>query len=73
MSRSRKKKPGGGMTIADSDKPFKAMEHRRERRATAAAIKRGDDPPVDNYGNPWKAPKDGKQYWADHDDRWMRK
>jgi hypothetical protein len=70
MSRSRKKRPGGGIAIADSDKPFKIAEHRRERRAVSAALK---GPPHASYGDPWKAPKDGKQYWADHDAHWMRK
>jgi len=73
MSRSRKKRPGGGMAVANSDKPFKVTEHRRERRATSAALRCGIDPPNDIYGNPWKAPKDGKQYWLDHDAKWMRK
>ena len=73
MSRSRKKRPGGGIAIADSDKPFKVLEHRRERRKASSSLKRGEDPPVEVYGNPWKAPKDGKQFWIDHDAKWMRK
>jgi hypothetical protein len=73
MSRSRKKKPGGGIAVADSDKPFKTAEHRRERRAAAAALKGGNEPSPADYGNPYRAPKDGKQYWTGHDDRWMRK
>jgi hypothetical protein len=73
MSRSRKKRPGGGIAIADSDKPFKVIEHRRERRQAYAALKGGEDPPAVVYGNPWKAPKDGKTYWVDPDPKWMRK
>lgn len=33
MSRSRKRTPISGITRAESDKPFKVSEHRRERRA----------------------------------------
>lgn len=73
MSRSRKKRPGGGIAAADSDKPFKAIEHRRERRAVHVALRHGDDLEPGDYGNPYHAPKDGKQYWVDHDQRWMRK
>ena len=61
MTRSRKKNPGGGFAVADSDKPFKVSEHRRERHQVAAALRHGrepDDPRV--YGAPCRAPKDGK-------------
>ena len=73
MSRSRKKRPGGGMAVADSDKPFKKAEHRRERRAVSVALRIGEEPPAVIYGQPWRAPKDGKQWWPDHDAKWMRK
>jgi hypothetical protein len=63
MSRSRKKHPGGGIAVADSDKPFKTAEHKRERRCVRAALARAEEPRLAIYGNPWKAPKDGKQYW----------
>jgi len=74
MTRSRKKRPGGGIAIADSDKPYKRMEHRRERRAAVAAIRSGDDPPhPKSFGDPYHSSKDGKTYWVDHDSKWMRK
>lgn len=76
MSRSRKKEPGGGLTVADSDKPYKLQEHRRERRQAAAALRRGEEPPVADYGNPYHAPKDGRQFWPEGpqaDPKWMRK
>lgn len=38
MSRSRKRTPIHGHTCAESDKPFKEREHRRERRVTKRAI-----------------------------------
>ena len=74
MGQSRKKKPGGGNSCAPSDKPFKIIEHRRERHAVAAKIRKGDEPPDSReFGSSWASPKDGKQYWVDHDEKWMRK
>ena len=51
------------MTTAETDKPFKMAEHRRERRAVKAALKAAaplPDPVA--FGNPWASEKDGKQY-----------
>jgi hypothetical protein len=66
MSRSRRKTSFNGITTAASDKPFKVDEHRAERHAVRATIKHsldGDDRALYSkvYGDPWKAPKDGKQ------------
>lgn len=74
MTRSVRRTPIVGMTTAETDKPFKAMEHRRERRAVEAAL-RADAPLPDRraFGNPWAADKDGKQFLADPDPRDMRK
>ncbi len=73
MSRSRKKQPGGGIAVADSDKPYKICEHRRERRHVQASLRRGEEPLPRDFGNPYKSPKDGKTFWTDHDAKWMRK
>jgi hypothetical protein len=77
MSRSRKKRPGGGIAIADSDKPFKLQEHKRERRAVRVILNSRDEdnepPHPKGFGNPWDSCKDGKQYWPDHNAKWMRK
>jgi hypothetical protein len=74
VSRSRKKTPAGGITVKQSDKPFKVVEHRRERRAVNIALRADIAPPhPKTYGNPWASCKDGKQYWIDHDPKWMRK
>lgn len=77
MSRSRRKTPLIGVTTAPSDKPFKVDEHRAERHAVRATIKRsldGDDIALHSkvYGDPWMAPKDGKQM-VDPDSKSMRK
>lgn len=77
MSRSHRKTPIIGFTSAQSDKPFKVAEHRRERRsarATLAKIQDGDDGRLHSkvFGDPWKSDKDGKYYFAS-DARMMRK
>lgn len=68
MSRSRKK-PIHSITTAASDKPFKVIEHRRERHSARQVIANTmdmDDPRLHAvYGDPWNAPKDGKRYNPD--------
>lgn len=65
MSRSYRKTPICGMTTAASDKVFKKVEHKRARRAVNARDLTLDDAPAGKeFGNPWGAPKDGKQ-WID--------
>lgn len=62
MTRSVRKTPIAGITIAESDKAYKVAEHRRERRA---ARQSSDVQDFDgNYGDPWKAPKDGKSWFS---------
>jgi len=66
MSRSRRITAIIGLTTAPNDKPFKVDEHRAERHAVRAVVKRsldGDDRALHSkvYGDPWKSPKDGKQ------------
>ena len=77
MSGSCRKTAIIGVTTATSDKPFKVDEHRAERHAVRAVIKRSlysDDRALHSkvYGNPWKSPKDGKQM-VDPNSKWMRK
>lgn len=65
MSRSYRKTPICGMTTKDSDKPFKKAEHKRACRALKASDLTHEEPPAAKaFGNPWGAPKDGKQ-WID--------
>jgi hypothetical protein len=78
VSRSRKKTPIGGIAKADSDKPYKKLHSRKERRIVGDKLKRvardGIDPEADDvvdlehtqvrYSS-WDAPKDGKSYWDD--------
>jgi hypothetical protein len=53
------------MTKKESDKPFKKAAHKRARCAEHARDLTIDEPPAKKeYGNPWGAPKDGKQ-WID--------
>jgi hypothetical protein len=68
-----------GITTAVSDKSFKKLEHRRERTAVRKKLHamEGDAalPHPKAFGDPWKAPKDGKQWLQSRDDhsRWLRK
>lgn len=63
MSRSRRKAPVSGNTCAESDKPYKICEHRRERRVVRSALLSGREAPAPKeFGNPWDAPKDGKHW-----------
>lgn len=65
MSNSYRKTPICGMTTKASDKAFKKAEHKRARRAVKARDLIIEDPPAEKaFGNPWGAPKDGKQ-WID--------
>ena len=77
MSRSRRKNPCAGITTARSDKPFKVQEHRAERRATRQIVTSSQDDADPRlfsvYGDPWKAPKDGKQWWPGCDQPFLRK
>ncbi len=75
MSRSRRRTPVMPLTTAKSDKPYKVDEHRSFRRTcrTLIASQRYDELPHPiHYGDPWLAPKDGKQ-WIDPHSKWMRK
>lgn len=67
MSRSRKKKPVTGMSLAETEKEFKQQEHQRERARVRTALANFDDeagvlPDPKIFGNPWAGPKDGRQY-----------
>ncbi|MBS7546274.1 hypothetical protein [Ancylobacter oerskovii] len=74
MSDSRRKTPIMGITTKDSDKWFKVAAHRAARRATRISVARGDEPPhTREHGDPWGAPKDGKAYWPEAPDKFMRK
>jgi hypothetical protein len=47
MAHSIRRTPIVGMTTAEMDKPFKAMEHRRERRAVEST---GGRSPISSRG-----------------------
>lgn len=75
MSRSKRKVPVIGFTTAESEKTYKAAEHRRERRAVRQQVTaKLDEPAPAVYGNPWKGPKDGKMLFdRDKHPKLMRK
>ncbi|MBK5945223.1 hypothetical protein CCR83_01865 [Rhodobacter veldkampii DSM 11550] len=61
MSRSHRKTPIIGVTKAPSDKAFKAIEHRRARRALNQIDQTANDAPHEKqFGDSWRADKDGK-------------
>ena len=74
MSRSRKRTPITGSTVAESDKAYKQAEHQRERAAVKVAVREGGEPPAARaFGNPWQSEKDGKLYWRVDQERARRK
>lgn len=62
MGKSYKKNPISGITCVDSEKEFKQIEHRRERRAVKSLLKNKIEnlPHKKKFGNPWNGTKDGK-------------
>lgn len=67
MSRSRKKTPITGITLAETEKEFKQQEHQRERARVRTALANLDEesdvlPHPNEFGNPWAGPKDGRRY-----------
>lgn len=65
-----------GWTCARSDKPYKVDQHRSERRTWRTILSKlfdGDDRRLwsKRWGDPWNAPKDGKQFIRDP--KYMRK
>lgn len=77
MSRSHRNSPYMGLTTASSDKPYKVDEHRAERRVKRQRLRiseDGDHPLLHKvYGDPWGAPKDGKQEIIGKKSKWLRK
>lgn len=76
MSRSKKKYPGGGIASNIGQHKYKKDECRAWRRMVRKRLQSGeyeDLPHTKEYGNEWASPRDGKQYWVNHDDKWMRK
>ena len=76
MSRSRKRTPVSGNTIAESDKWFKTASHRQERAAVRVEHARdleAEFPSPKAHGNPWKSQKDGKHWFGFERPEFLRK
>lgn len=75
MSRSRKKYPITGITMAETDKPFKQQEHQRERSAVRDALRTDKEiiPSPREFGDPCKSMKDGKTMWTENQEKAKRK
>ena len=74
MSKSRRKTPIVGNTIAESEKKDKRLWNKKFRRLSNQKIKQGDEPPADirEVTEVWSGEKDGK-HWTDADESIMRK
>lgn len=75
MSRSRKKVPVTGITLAETEKEYKQQEHQRERSRVRDALKAEQEvlPHPKQFGDPWDGPKDGKKVWKENQDIAKRK
>lgn len=78
MSRSYRKTPKAGITTAKSDHAWKKKAARRLRRRVKQDLQNSSD--GDRFADkrwdvvdPWGAPKDGKFWFGDDDDRLRRK
>ena len=66
MSRSRKKTPIRGMTLADSEKEDKRLANRRIRRVNKVRVGRDQEPThTRELSDPWGMAKDGRQWFGD--------
>jgi hypothetical protein len=76
MSRSRKKHPAGGITVAGSEKSDKQKASRVACRVVREALARDLDsvlPAKREVSNVWSFAKDGKAWYRSEDPRWLRK
>lgn len=74
MSRSRRRTPVFGNTVAGSEKQDKVAAHRRTRRAERTALAVGREPPDRRLTeDPWTWAKDGRQWVPDPRPELMRR
>jgi hypothetical protein len=78
MSRSRKKHPIGAITKAESERSYKQAEHQRERHHARQQLRVSvddADPRLHGapFGDPYRGPKDGKQYDRTMGEKGLRK
>ncbi len=78
MSRSRKKHPIGANAKAESERRFKQAEHQRERHHVRQQLRVSADDADPRlhaapFGDPYRGPKDGKQYDRTMAEKGMRK
>jgi hypothetical protein len=79
MSKSYKKTPVFGNAKAESDKSYKQIEHRRERREVRQILHSTTEPDAietpnsKKFGSPNKSNKDGKHYFQNRTEKDMRK
>jgi hypothetical protein len=71
MSRSRRKTPISGITVAESEKKDKQIANRRLRHRVRSALATGAEvlPERREVSNVWSFDKDGKHWWDRKKDR----
>ena len=77
MSRSKRRSPIMAVTTAVSEALEKAKWHRCHRREERARLRVSGTEYVARshreHSDPWTMEKDGKKYWAELPERYMRK
>jgi hypothetical protein len=75
MSRSKRRTPIFGMTLAESEKADKRIANRRLRAHERVAFASGREviPGIRDVSSTWTFAKDGRQYWRNAAAEDMRK
>lgn len=75
MSRSRKRNPGGTYCGNSQHRGKKVASKRFRRKVKVMLHNESGELPVKSIEvtSPYDLGGDGKTYWKDHDERWMRK
>ena len=74
MSRSRRKTPVVGWTLAESEKGDKQKANRKLRRLAKEAVRLAKEPPLQKEtSNVWTFSKDGKMWMDNPTPKLMRK
>lgn len=74
MSKSYRKIPIAGNTIADSEKKDKRIWNKKFRRLTREKLRNDEEPPADirEVTEVWDGNKDGKRWFDDYDKVWRK-
>ncbi len=75
MKKSIKKTKISGITTSESEKAEKREANRKYRRTVKQKVKLGNDefPKIRELSNVWCFSKDGKRYYSEMSDKYLRK